>query len=91
VEEREQSGGQDYVFNAVWVIMKESSVSEDEAIAICQERIADEMFTFSNSLVNIGASGLPRDTIAYLAEAVRYSYIGNLVWSNRRPRDHECS
>jgi hypothetical protein len=81
--------GADYVFNAIWVIMKESSVTEDEAIAICREKIDDEMSTFNSTIINIGASRLSKDTVVYL-EAVRYSYIGNLVWSINCPRYHEC-
>jgi hypothetical protein len=84
-----KDAGQDYVFNAIWVIMKESSVSEGEAVAICREKIADEMSVFNRSLVNIAARGLSKDTVAYL-EAVRYSYIGNLVWSIYCPRYHDC-
>ncbi|KAK3985823.1 hypothetical protein QBC44DRAFT_344987 [Cladorrhinum sp. PSN332] len=33
--------GQDYVFNAVWVIMKERSVGEEEAKAICADIVRD--------------------------------------------------
>jgi hypothetical protein len=79
--------GLDYVFNAIWVIMKESSVSEEEAIMICRKRVEDEMSTFNNNLVNIGVKQLSKDTVVYL-EAVRYSYIGNLVWSIYCPRYH---
>jgi hypothetical protein len=82
-----ETAGLDNVFNAIWVIMQESSVSEEEAITICRERVGDEMSTFNNHLLNIGVKQLSKDTVAYL-EAVRYSYIGNLVWSIYCPRYH---
>jgi hypothetical protein len=83
-----KDAGQDYVFNAIWVIMKESSVSENEAFSICREKIAEEMTLFNHTLKNVGERALSKDTVAYL-EAVRYSYIGNLVWSIYCPRYHE--
>ena len=83
-----EDAGLDYVFNALWVIMKESLVSEEEAIALCRERIVEEMSAFNSTLDNIDERGLSRDTVIYL-EAVRHSYIGNLVWSIYCPRYHE--
>jgi hypothetical protein len=75
--------------DAIWVITKESSVTEEEAIAICREKINDEMSTFNKIMVNISASQLSKDTVVYL-EVVRYGYIGNLVWSMYCLRFHEC-
>lgn len=79
----------DYVFNAVWVIMKDKHVSEEDAMALCRDRIGEEMAKFNSTLENINDQGLSTDTIVYL-QAVRYSYIGNLVWSIYCPRYHEC-
>lgn len=80
--------GQDFVFNAIWVIMRERSVSEDEAKAIC----ADEIRRYTSEYQDIvhairGDSSLSKDTRAYL-EAVLFSCIGNLVWSIYCPRYH---
>lgn len=83
-----EDAGLDHVFNAIWVIMQESSVSEEEAIEVCRQRIFDEMAVFNDTTNDIGLSGMSNDTVAYL-EAVRYSYIGNLVWSIYCPRYHE--
>jgi hypothetical protein len=83
-----EDAGQDYVFNAIWVIMKERSVSEQEAIEICRERIVEEMAEFNHTIEKINELGLSRDTVVYL-QAVQYSYIGNLVWSIYCPRYHE--
>lgn len=68
--------------------MNESSVSEEEAIIIYRERIADDMERFNNNLAAVGARHLSKDTVAYL-DAVKYRYIGNLVWSIYCPRYHE--
>jgi hypothetical protein len=81
--------GQDHVFNAIWVLMIERSISEQEAIAVCREKIIEDMSMFNATLKDIGTRGLSKDTVTYL-EAVRSSYIGNLVWSIYCPRYKEC-
>ncbi|KAL2285641.1 hypothetical protein FJTKL_07661 [Diaporthe vaccinii] len=83
-----EQAGQDYVFNAIWVIMRERSVSEDEAKAIC----ADEIHRYTSEYQEIAETtkkkpGLSKDTRAYL-EAVLLSCIGNLVWIIYCPRYH---
>ncbi|KAF2735646.1 terpenoid synthase [Polyplosphaeria fusca] len=83
-----EADGVDYVFNAIWVIMKEQSVSEDEAIAICKEETLKYIAEYDDIVGNVKDFNLSQDTVSYL-EAVRYSYIGNLVWSIYCPRYHE--
>jgi hypothetical protein len=80
-----EDAGLDHVFNAIWVIMKERSVSEEEAIALCKEKIIEDMSTFNDIMDDLDTRRLSRDTVTYL-EAVRCSYIGNLVWSIYCPR-----
>jgi hypothetical protein len=82
-----EAAGLDHVFNAVWVIMWEHDCSEEQAIAVCGERIVEEMSAFNDTLQDLPGRGLSRDTVVYL-EAVRWSYIGNLVWSIYCPRYH---
>lgn len=90
-KEREESlrMGQDYVFNAVWVIMKERSIGEDEAKEICREEILKAISTYCRVVEQAKHdSTLSKDLRAYL-EAVLLSYIGNLVWSIYCPRYHQ--
>ncbi|KAI1079135.1 fusicoccadiene synthase [Whalleya microplaca] len=91
--EKEQNdairAGQDYVFNAIWVIIKERSVSEEEAKEICREEIIKAISTYCRSLEETrNDSSLSHDLRTYL-EAVLLSYIGNLVWSIYCPRYRE--
>lgn len=77
---------QDYVFNAIWVIMRESSVGEAEAWEICCKKILTVIAEFSRNVEKARANtSLSRDLRTYL-EAVLMSYIGNLVWSIYCPR-----
>lgn len=81
-----EAAGQDYVFNAVWVIMQEHSVGEEEAKAICADEIKKYGSEFARIVdENRDNMNLSRDVRAYL-EAVLWSYIGNLVWSIYCPR-----
>lgn len=62
-----EQAGQHYVFNAIWVIMRERSVSEDEAKAVC----ADEIRRYTSEYQEIVEKakkdpGLSKDTRAYL-------------------------
>jgi hypothetical protein len=84
-----QQAGQDCVFNAVWVIMKERSVNEEEAKSICRAEIRKWISEFQ-AIVHDAKSNdaLPKDVKVYL-EALLYSYMGNLVWSIECPR-YKC-
>jgi hypothetical protein len=81
------SAGQDYVFNAIWVIMRERSCSEETAIRICKQEIRRHIAEFNCNVDSARNMGLSVDTIKYL-EAVRLSHVGNLVWSIYCPRYH---
>ncbi|KAI0013032.1 fusicoccadiene synthase [Xylariaceae sp. FL0662B] len=91
--EKEQNdairAGQDYVFNAIWVIIKERSVGEEEAKEICRGEIIKAISTYCRTLEETrNDSSLSHDLRTYL-EAVLLSYIGNLVWSIYCPRYRE--
>ncbi|KAK1245660.1 hypothetical protein MKX07_004729 [Trichoderma sp. CBMAI-0711] len=84
-----EKAGQDYVFNAIWVIMHERQVSEEEAKAICAEEIRRHARIFCDNVDETKRNlALSRDVRAYV-EAVMYSCSGNLVWSIYCPRYHE--
>ncbi|KAI1498011.1 isoprenoid synthase domain-containing protein [Biscogniauxia marginata] len=90
-KERETAkrAGQDYVFNAVWVIMNERSVSEEEAKSICSEVIKKYVAEYCQVVEKTrNDRDLSRDLRAYI-EAVMYSISGNLVWSIYCPRYHK--
>ncbi|CAJ2504215.1 Uu.00g116090.m01.CDS01 [Anthostomella pinea] len=81
--------GQDYVFNAIWVIMKERSVDEADAKDICREEAIKAIATYSRTVEEARRdASLSRDLRIYL-HAVQLSYIGNVVWSIYCPRYRE--
>jgi hypothetical protein len=88
-KEREDAkkAGQDYVFNAVWVVMRERKCSEDTAVQICRQEIKRHLADFEENIESPETKSMSRDTQAYL-QAVRLSHVGNLVWSIYCPRYH---
>lgn len=84
-----ERANQDHVFNAVWVIMQERSVDEDEAKAICAEEIQRYAAKYCQIVEDAkNNKELSRDVRVYV-EAVKFSCIGNLVWSIYCPRYRE--
>jgi hypothetical protein len=56
---------------------------------VCREKIIEDMSSFNATLEDLDTRKLSRDTVTYL-QAVRSSYIGNLIWSIYCPRYREC-
>ncbi|KAK5633351.1 hypothetical protein RRF57_009065 [Xylaria bambusicola] len=84
-----REAGLDYVFNAIWVIMKERSAPEAEAKRICRSEIKKHVLTFKKIVEETRHNFfLSQDLRTYL-EAVLYSISGNLVWSIYCPRYRE--
>ncbi|KAF5594936.1 amidohydrolase 2 [Fusarium pseudocircinatum] len=78
-----QDMGQDYVFNAIWVIMKESAIGEEEAKEVCRCMILQSIEQFRGIVVKTkNDESLSRDLRVYI-EAVMWSYIGNLRTGGR--------
>ena len=89
-KEREAAAkaGASHVINAIWVLMKEHSISESQAFELCRQknkefvveakRVADQTKKNPN---------LSRDLQAF-TEAMLYTVSGNLVWSIYCPRYH---
>ena len=76
------------VVNAIWVIMKERSMTELEAKAVCRKEIkhhvAESVRVAEETRRNCDISS---DLRTYI-EALQYSVSGNLVWSIYCPRYH---
>ncbi|RWA13819.1 hypothetical protein EKO27_g1298 [Xylaria grammica] len=78
--------GQNYVFNAIWVIMQEKAVDESEAKEICSDEIRRYMAEFTQVVESTkNDQGISKELRKYL-EAVLLSCIGNIVWSIYCPR-----
>lgn len=80
--------GQDYVVNIISVLMEEHNISEEEAKAICKEKIKVTIVDFRKIVKDTKErSDVSIETKRYL-EAMLYSLSGNLVWSLECPRYH---
>jgi hypothetical protein len=80
--------GQDYVYNAIWVVAREQRCGEEEAIAFCRNVVRQRIQQFDAAVKTAHETELSQNTLHYL-EAVRLSHVGNLVWSIYCPRYHE--
>ena len=80
-----EKAGQDYVFNAVWVGMKERKCDEQKATEFCKNLARQSIQDFSTSVNTPQVTELSCDSRTYLG-AVGLSYVGNLVWSIYCPR-----
>ena len=77
---------QPYVVNAIWVLMGELKISEDEARVICRCKIRASVADYLEVLHHIDHGlDISRDLRIYV-EAIQYSLSGNLVWSVYCPR-----
>ncbi|KAI1292698.1 isoprenoid synthase domain-containing protein [Xylaria venustula] len=78
--------GQDYVFNAIWVIMQERAVNEAEAKRLCSSKIRSYMAEYEQVVEGVRKDeSVSKDLRRYL-EAVLLSCVGNIVWSIYCPR-----
>jgi len=78
--------GLDHVVNAIWVIMRELSMTEVEAKRICRMKIKESVADFVRVVEEMRKSPqISLDTKKYV-EAIQYSISGNLVWSSYCPR-----
>ncbi|KAI0862407.1 isoprenoid synthase domain-containing protein [Xylaria cubensis] len=78
--------GRNYVFNAIWVIMEERAVDENEAKNICSDEIRNYMADYEQVVETArNDKNLSKELRKYL-EAVLLSCVGNAVWSVYCPR-----
>lgn len=80
--------GDPHVVNAIWVLMREYSITESEAQELCRQKIK-ECVSESVRIVDRTKKNLDLslDLRVYI-EAILYSISGNLVWSIYCPRYH---
>lgn len=89
-KEREAAikAGQADVVNAIWVIMGEHKISEDDAKALCRKKIKENVAEYVHVVEkNKMRTDLSLDLRKYI-ESLQYSLSGNVVWSLRCPRYH---
>ena len=80
--------GQDDIVNIIAVLMEEHGISEEEAKAICREKIKVTVVGFRKTVMDTTErTDVSTDLKKYL-EALLYTISGNLVWSLDCPRYH---
>ena len=83
-----RQNGQPHIVNAIWVLMGELSVSEDEAKIVCRRKISENVAEYELVLQETKVNpNISPDLRTYVA-ALQYSISGNLVWSIYCPRYH---
>ena len=80
--------GQDYVVNVISVLMEEHSISEEEAKAVCKEKIKVTIVDFRKIVQDTNKRTDVSVELKKYLEALLYSLSGNLVWSLECPRYH---
>ena len=83
--------GQDYVVNVISVLMEEHSISEEEAKAICREKIKVTVVDFRKIVKDTNERIDVSVELKKYLEALLYSLSGNLVWSLECPRYHRLA
>jgi hypothetical protein len=86
--EEAQRARLDYAYNAIWVIMHEQSVGEEEAKRVCAEQIRYYIEQYCQVVEQAKCCGWLSDDLKTYLEAVKASHIGNLVWNMYCPRYH---
>ena len=81
-----QRDGMPHVINAIWVLMRELSVSEAEAMEICRLRIKQYVADYHKVLQDVECDGTMSVDLKKYIDALQYSLSGNLVWSIYSPR-----
>lgn len=78
--------GHDHVVNAIWVLMKEHSITEKEAERRCRELSAKYVADYVETVSRVrNDHSISWDLRRYI-EAMQYSISGNIVWSKTCPR-----
>lgn len=86
--EASRRNGQPDVVNAIWVLMREHSISVDEAKDLCRSKIKDCVAKYRVVVEDTKKrTDLSLDLRKYV-EAGQYSLSGNVVWSLLCPRYH---
>ncbi|KAL3471910.1 Ophiobolin F synthase [Aspergillus californicus] len=74
--------------NALWIVMKEHSCSEEEAKKICKERIRVEVNKYAQVVKEtLARTDISHDLKRYI-EIMQYTVSGNYAWSTQAPRYH---
>lgn len=78
--------GEAHVSNALWVMMRQHSISEDEAVKLCRQKIRDSVAEYVKIVRETkNRTDISRD-LRIFVEAIQYILSGNLVWTRGAPR-----
>lgn len=80
--------GEAHVCNALWVMMHEHSISEEEAEQLCRQKIREYVAEYVEIVrETMKRTDISRD-LRIFVEAIQYILSGNLQWTRGAPRYH---
>lgn len=80
--------GQTHVVNAIWVLMREHSLTVDQAKDLCSQKIKENVAEYLLIVEeNRNNEDISLDLRRYI-ECMQYTLSGNVVWSKLCPRYH---
>ena|SRR6266480_4605007 len=80
--------GEAHVCNALWVVMHENSISEEEAEQLCRQKIRECVAEYDEIVwETMNRTDISRDLHIFV-EAIQYILSGNLQWTRGAPRYH---
>ncbi|EME87121.1 uncharacterized protein MYCFIDRAFT_132843 [Pseudocercospora fijiensis CIRAD86] len=81
-----QKSGRSHIINAVWILMQEKGLSEEQAGQYCRELAAQYVARYVENVQRVkDDESLSADLRTYI-EAMQYSISGNVIWSKSCPR-----
>ncbi|KAG8162573.1 hypothetical protein KVR01_008338 [Diaporthe batatas] len=86
--EAAQAAGLTEVVNALWVLMREHSISLKEAKSMCRMRIRQEVAKYARIIRDTQSRNDISSDLKRYIELMQYSVSGNVVWSLQCPRYH---
>ena len=87
-EDAKKAGHADVV-NAVWIMMGETHISEEEAKLLCRKRIKEEIKRYVQTVEEVKIRNDISEDLRKYIEVMQYSLSGNVVWSLQCPRYHK--
>jgi hypothetical protein len=85
-KEAAKTMGESHVCNALWVIMQEHNISDEEAKQLCCEKISENVAKYVETVREARTRTDISRELRIFVEAIQYIISGNLVWTRGAPR-----
>lgn len=81
-----QATGESHISNAIWVLMQQYCIAEEEAKRLCEQKICEKVTEFKLNVMATTARADVSQGLRVFVEAVQYIISGNVVWTLDAPR-----